>query len=99
MTQDWGAIEVTKTREYVAQRLRLLTFPEWIQKLVSRRAISVSVAEAIASRPPEIQNELPSMIQKGREPAAKHVHEFAQASIQVKKSTSTGGLLKGSATR
>jgi len=87
--QDRVAFEVRKTHEYVAQRLRLLNFPKWIQELVSRETMSVSVAEAIASTPPEIQQKLLSMIQKGWEPTVKRVCEFAQANMQPEKSTRT----------
>ena len=87
--QDRVAFEVRKTREYVAQRLRLLNFPKWIQELVSRETLSVSVAEAIASTRPEIQEKLFSMIQEGWEPTVKRVCEFAQTSLQLGESTRT----------
>jgi ParB/RepB/Spo0J family partition protein len=46
------------TRDIVAQRLRLLTFPEAMQRLVAQGQLTVSHAEAIAIAPAEKQLEL-----------------------------------------
>ena len=57
-SEDWIANRFGVTRDIVAQRLRLLTFPEAIQDLVAKGQLSSSHAEAINMAPPTKQIDL-----------------------------------------
>jgi len=50
-SEEWIATRFNVTRDVVAQRLRLLTFPEPIQTLVARGQLTPSHAEAICMAP------------------------------------------------
>ena len=66
LTQTEIASKLGLTRDYVGQRMRLLTFPEELQEFVSHDTISVSVAETIASAPQDTAVLLPELY--GRSP-------------------------------
>jgi len=70
--------KVGRTEGYVAQHVRLLSFPNKIQEFLSRDKIGASVAEAIASTPLEIQNKLISIIEEGWTPTVSQVLAFAR---------------------
>ena len=65
LTQTEIASKLGLTRDYVGQRMRLLTFPEELQEFVSHDTTSVSVAEAIASAPQELEQKMTSRISAG----------------------------------
>jgi len=88
-TQEQIAEKMGKTRDYIAQRLRLLTFRAEIQDLVSRDIISVSVAETIASAPQNIQNQVISRIYEGWQPTVRELKEYIASLEKPKEPRST----------
>jgi len=73
LIQSEIAANLGLTRDYVAQRLRLLSFPEEIQEFVSHDTISVSVAEAMASAPQELRQQIISRVSTGWRPTVAEI--------------------------
>jgi ParB family chromosome partitioning protein len=88
MTQEEIARRLGITRDHVAQRLRLLSLPEWIQENVSRDTVGPSVAEALAYASPQAQNKLMKRIEEGWRPTVKEVQEFAKKEDEKRKTQS-----------
>ena len=88
--------KVGKTKDYVAQRIRLLSLPYKIRKLLSRDKINTSIAEAMASRPADIQNRVISMIEAGHTPTVKQILQLTL--IETAEQRSNGQSTRPSAT-
>ena len=78
-TQSEIAKRTGKSRDYIAQRLRLLTFPKKIRELVSHDIASASVVEAIASTTQETQSRIISKIETGWKPTVEQVTTLARS--------------------
>jgi ParB/RepB/Spo0J family partition protein len=65
-SEEGIAVRFQKTRDVVAQRLRLLTFQEAIRELVANGQLTPSHAEAIATAPPHRQLQLAEIVKEGK---------------------------------
>lgn len=83
MTQSRIAQKTGKSRDYVAQRLRILNFPEKIRSLVSYDTITSSVAEAIVAAPMEVQRQIISRIESGWRPTVAQIEGFRKTPESV----------------
>jgi ParB family chromosome partitioning protein len=92
LTQSEIASNLGLTRDYVGQRVRLLSFPEEIQEFVSHDTISVSVAEAIVSAPQELAPEIISRISTGYRPTVTEIKTEIE-SIQKRKAVQSKNML------
>jgi len=79
LTQSEIAIKLGLTRDYVGQRMRLLSFPEELQEFVSHDTISVSVAEAMVSAPQELMQKMISSISTGYRPTVIQIKAEVEA--------------------
>jgi len=78
------AARFQKTRDYVAQHLRLLKFPEPIQQLVAQGQLTPSHAEAIATAPTERQLELAHTV-VNRKLSVKTTADMAKELVRTEK--------------
>ncbi len=78
MTRRDVARKIGKSYGYVSQRVELLDLPDWIQDILSRDKLSPSVAEAIGSCSPEIQDKLRRIMERGWTPTVQQIITFRE---------------------
>ena len=84
LTHKELGFRVGKTEDFVAQRVRLLTLPDQIREMLSRDKINPTMAEAIASKSPEIQKRILALIEQGHELTTREISAMVD---QIGKST------------
>jgi ParB/RepB/Spo0J family partition protein len=83
-SEQWIADRFAVTRDIVAQRLRLLTFPQPIQDLIAKGLLTPSHAEAIAMAPAHKQLQLAQIVVQ-KKLTVKRTTEMAKESVDLEK--------------
>ena len=83
-SEQWIADRFAVTRDIVAQRLRLLTFPQPIQDLIAKGKLTPSHAEAIAMAPAHKQLQLAQIVVQ-KKLTVKRTAEMAKESVDLEK--------------